>query len=88
MGSRILAAADVFTAITENRPYREGMSHPESKKIIENVGSNGELDRDILGVITDNFAEFFEMREDSQKKAMDYFNAFRETIKRGIETEG
>ncbi|MFO7849792.1 MAG: HD domain-containing protein [Spirochaetia bacterium] len=87
VGSRILSAADIFTAITEDRPYRKGMSFDKSRDLIEQLGESGELDKDILGIITENFAEFYELRAESQRNAMNYFNTFKVKIKDALGQE-
>ncbi len=56
LGSRIMAVADVFCALTENRPYHKAMS-PEKVVVIMNklAGSNG-LDRDIVSALMSDYA--------------------------------
>ncbi|PWW09171.1 HD domain-containing phosphohydrolase [Mangrovibacter plantisponsor] len=52
--SRILAVADVFTATTENRPYRRGMDTEKAIAILMEESANGRLDRDIVGLLIHN----------------------------------
>ena len=59
LGSRILAAADVFTALTENRPYRSPLSFNEVHKIMSNMVSNRKLDRNIVSELFTNYDELF-----------------------------
>lgn len=54
--SRIIAVADVFTAMTENRPYRQGMSSEKALIILEEEASNFRLDRDIVDLLSHNIA--------------------------------
>ncbi|NDJ56487.1 HD domain-containing protein [Enterobacteriaceae bacterium 4M9] len=54
MPSRILAVADVFTAMTENRPYRRGMSGAHAIKILQEEAANYRLDQDIVTLLTHN----------------------------------
>lgn len=54
--SRIIAVADVFTAMTENRPYRQGMSSENALIILEEEASNFRLDRDIVDLLSHNIA--------------------------------
>ena len=49
--ARILQIADVFTALTEDRPYRKGMSSEDALKIIEDEVNKGRLDGDIYRVL-------------------------------------
>ena len=84
LGSRIIAAIDVFTAITENRPYREGMKYPEVKNVLNNMAENKELDKRLVDTIIDNFDEFNEIRKEVQIKTKKYFDTFRSETKKII----
>ncbi|MBI5095361.1 MAG: HD domain-containing protein, partial [Candidatus Hydrogenedentes bacterium] len=53
-GARILAVADVFTALTEDRPYREGMTPPDAIKVLEEMSGRRELDPDIVQLLGKN----------------------------------
>ena len=46
--SRILAVADVFQALVQDRPYRDGMSREEVARILVEMADSGKLDRDIV----------------------------------------
>ncbi|MEN0617543.1 HD domain-containing phosphohydrolase [Klebsiella indica] len=48
---RIIAIADIFTALTEERPYRHGMSHKQALRLIEIDVINGALDNDVYRVL-------------------------------------
>jgi len=52
--SRIVAVADVFTALTENRPYRHRMSGAEALTIMECDAVNNRLDKEIVAVLAKN----------------------------------
>ena len=39
--SRILACVDIYQALTEDRPYRKGMSHKDAIKIMNNMAREG-----------------------------------------------
>ena len=47
--SRIMTIADVFTALTEDRPYRKGMTPPEALRIVKGMVKQGHLDGDCPG---------------------------------------
>lgn len=68
LGSRIMAVIDVFTAITEDRPYRKGMNFYKVKRVLTNMADNKELDKKLVGIIMDNFDEFDDIREEVQLK--------------------
>ncbi len=46
--SRLLACIDIYQALTEDRPYRAGMSHEAAMKIIYDLANNGELELEIV----------------------------------------
>ncbi|TCQ77229.1 putative nucleotidyltransferase with HDIG domain [Raoultella ornithinolytica] len=48
---RIIAIADIFTALTENRPYRQAMGYQQALRLIENDVINGALDANVFAVL-------------------------------------
>ncbi|HAT2830537.1 TPA: HD domain-containing protein [Klebsiella oxytoca] len=54
MPSRIIAVADVFTALTENRPYRQGMSSEKALMLLNEEAVNYRLDRDVINLLSHN----------------------------------
>lgn len=48
---RIIAIADIFTALTEDRPYRHGMNLQQALQLIEADVINGALDKDVYRVL-------------------------------------
>ncbi|MDV3426221.1 MAG: HD domain-containing protein [Bacillota bacterium] len=76
LGSRIMAVADVFTAVTENRPYRNGMSDISTKKVLNDMVINGDLDSKVVQIVTDNFEMINNIRESAQQIAAKQFNRF------------
>lgn len=46
-GSRILAALDVYQALTEDRPYRNGYAHDDAMRILLMMAEKNELDREV-----------------------------------------
>jgi putative nucleotidyltransferase with HDIG domain len=75
-GSRIMAVADVFTAITEKRPYREGMDDSHAIRILNDMVASGALDEKVVGVLIDNFQMIKELREISQQDAAKEYEKF------------
>jgi len=51
LGSRIMAVADVFTALTEDRPYRSGLPASETVSILEELTRDGGLDGDVVALL-------------------------------------
>lgn len=52
--SRIVAVADVFQALTQSRPYRQGMSLDESLTIMADQVANNQLDGDVFACLQTN----------------------------------
>ena len=50
MGSRVMAVADIFSAITENRPYRKGMSKEKTIKVLNSLVENQAIDPQVVKV--------------------------------------
>ncbi|MCX5653255.1 MAG: HD domain-containing protein [Planctomycetota bacterium] len=51
LGSRIMAVADVFTAVAEDRPYRPGMTAAEAFGVIGRLVTSGGLDGDVVATL-------------------------------------
>lgn len=73
LGSRIVAVADVFTAITEDRPYRRGMSVQEAVAILHSMVADGSLCPYVVSLLTANLAALNAVRLEAQENArVDY----------------
>ncbi len=79
LGSRIMAVADVFTAITEKRPYRDGMDDSQAINVLNNMVETSALDDRVVKVLIDNFQMIKELREESQIKATKQYEVFLNT---------
>lgn len=80
IGSRIMAVADVFTAITEDRPYRKGMTGEEALKVIEDMAKNNSLDKGIVDLASTYFRHLNDVRIDAQLNAGEEYAAVREIM--------
>lgn len=69
LGSRIMAVADIFTAVAEDRPYRLAMTKEEVATLISSKGDNKALDSKIVKVLIENYEIIDEKRKNSQKVA-------------------
>lgn len=69
LGARIMAVADVFTAITEDRPYREGMTPAAAMSVLDGMVKNQSLDARVVETLADNFDEINTMRMAAQTSA-------------------
>lgn len=62
LGSRIMSVADVFTAITEDRPYRAGMSADRAFAVMNTMVANSALDGNVVNLLAKNFDEINSIR--------------------------
>ena len=67
LGARIVAVADIFTAITENRPYRAGMERAQCLAVLDQLVSEGAIDGDVVAVLRGDFEEIHHIRSRSQQ---------------------
>ncbi|MCL5966349.1 MAG: HD domain-containing protein [Deltaproteobacteria bacterium] len=67
LGSRIMCVADVFTAVTENRPYRRGTGREETVPILLNMVKHGALDENVVKVLMGDYAEIDRARAAAQE---------------------
>jgi HD-GYP domain-containing protein (c-di-GMP phosphodiesterase class II) len=70
LGSRIMAVADVFTALMEDRPYKKGMKPREALSIIEEMTKNKKLDARVFAVLKANFKTIEGHRRVAQERAV------------------
>lgn len=54
-GDRILAIADIFSAITEERPYRAGMTRDQAADILQENVKAGAICGDAVALLLDNY---------------------------------
>lgn len=66
LGSRIMAVADVFVAITEDRPYRDGLDKLSVLKILDNMVEANHLDSMVVSVLKENIEEMNLLRKTAQ----------------------
>lgn len=66
LGSRIIAVADIFTAITENRPYRRGMDRLQCLAVLDQLVAEGAIDGDVVAVLRHDFDQIHHIRRRSQ----------------------
>lgn len=67
LGARVMAVADVLTAITEDRPYRKGMSAENAIQVLNNMVDDGALDGNVVKAATDNFQFLSDLRAAAQR---------------------
>lgn len=51
LAARIVAVADIFTALREDRPYRSSMREGQIQKVLKGQVANGGLDEDVVDML-------------------------------------
>lgn len=59
--SRIIAVADIFQALAQERPYRSVLKPTEILKILEEKSANGDIDSRVVDVVSKNLLECWEI---------------------------
>jgi HD-GYP domain-containing protein (c-di-GMP phosphodiesterase class II) len=83
LGSRLMAVADVFTGLTEDRPYRQGMPLPEALGVLRDMGAKGELDSRLIALVESHSDAVYRARAEAQAQAVREYEAFRKSLKEG-----
>ncbi|NLA87275.1 MAG: HD domain-containing protein [Clostridiales bacterium] len=69
LGSRIMAVADIFTAITEDRPYRRGMSQASAIDVMSGLIESESICPLVFSVVADNYEALNHIRDKAQEAA-------------------
>jgi len=83
--SRIMAVADVVTALMEDRPYRNGMSRERAISILQEMANKDGLDKDVVALVKRNFLYINNVRKKAQYDAQKEYEAFRDSIRISVD---
>lgn len=85
LGSRILAIADIFTALAEDRPYRKGMEKSGIENILYDMANDGKLDKRVAKTLFDNYDEIIVPMREKQAAAMEFYEQrFSKRVKKSF----
>ena len=73
-GSRIVAVADIFTAVSEDRPYRPGMPKDSVYRLLKGKADSGQLDKKIIEALYDNYNEVYAYVRSKQSQGRTFYN--------------
>jgi len=73
INSRIMAVADVFTALTEDRPYRASLSQKEVLSTLQSLASRQWLDINVVSLLEKNHDEVTGILHERQAQTRLYF---------------
>ena len=77
VGARIMAVADIFSALTEKRPYRKEMEKEKVIAILKEAVNKNELDKGIVELLVNNYEHINNIRnEASNIEGKRYFESF------------
>lgn len=72
-GSRILAVADIFTALAEDRPYRRGMNRQGIIGVLDGLRGRDALDGRVIDILCRNYDEIHELTVGQQTRARQFY---------------
>ncbi len=81
-GSQVMAVSDVFTAITENRPYRPGMTRINAIRVLDRMARDSALSKEIVAVLKANYDEINTARMHAQTSASTDYECLTEQCHR------
>lgn len=71
--SRLMAVADVFTALSEERPYRPPMKKEDVVKILLDMAGKSWLDGELVALIDQNYDEISFQTREAQAESLAYY---------------
>jgi len=76
-GSRIMAVSDVYTALTEERPYRNALSPVNAMNVINDMVKNRHLDGDVFSIFRLHLDEINQYKLNAQNKVSSEYSSSR-----------
>lgn len=76
LGARIVAVADIFTALAQDRPYRKGMSLDDAISVLNSMASERAICSHVVSVLAKNVDMINEYREEAQQQAEKEYDDF------------
>jgi HD-GYP domain-containing protein (c-di-GMP phosphodiesterase class II) len=80
LGARVMAVADVFTGLTEDRPYRAGMPESEVARVMRELADRRGLDARLVDLLTSHYAAVDRRRIEAQDRARRDYQEYREAL--------
>ncbi|MBX7258019.1 MAG: HD domain-containing protein [Candidatus Hydrogenedentes bacterium] len=75
-GARLMAVADIFTALTEDRPYRAGMSKEDTLRALNRLSAHRQLESKYTDILTRDFDDINAARAKAQAEAAVHYADF------------
>jgi HD-GYP domain-containing protein (c-di-GMP phosphodiesterase class II) len=80
IGSQIMAVADIFTALTEDRPYRKGLPGDRVLQILQGMANGSALNSDVVSLLANNYDEINSIRISAQEEAFKWYQEFESQL--------
>ena len=74
LGARIMAVADIYTAVSEDRPYRSGMNKEQVIRVLKKSVSSDAIDGRVVDVLLGNWDEIDRARVTIQSEALSEYS--------------
>ena len=82
LGSRIMAVADIFTALREKRPYRDSITKKNTINILNQKSDNNEIDKKLVEVVKDNIDKLDIVRQTAYKNRLYEYENFTNEVEK------
>jgi HD-GYP domain-containing protein (c-di-GMP phosphodiesterase class II) len=82
LGSRIMAVADIFTALRERRSYRDSITKKITINILMDKSASYEIDKELVKIVKNNFDELDIVRELAYENRVKEYEKFTEKIEK------
>lgn len=80
LGAKIMTVADIFTAVTEDRPYRAGMPKDQLLALFNRLAHESALDARLVALVEANYHLLIPVCVKAQQEAIEEYEAFRITM--------
>ncbi len=64
--ARLIAVADIFQALAQDRPYRKAMSAADTMKYLKSLAAHGKIDKDIVAMVEDDLDELWQIASNAE----------------------
>lgn len=76
LGARIMAVADIFTALSERRPYRKAAKPDQVEAILSGAVANCKIDRAVVAMLVEDMPRALAALHRAQAEALDDYESF------------
>ncbi|MGC8924636.1 MAG: HD domain-containing phosphohydrolase [Calditerrivibrio sp.] len=80
LGSRIMTIADIYTAISEDRPYRKGLDKSKIIETLLSMARSGKIDGEVVNIVIKNIEEIENVRKLSQLVTSQKYHEFKNIL--------